>query len=82
MPKNITIYTTNTCSYCNMVKRWLQSKGQTYNEVNLDEFPDKQQEALAIAGQLTVPVTVVTRQDDTQEVVTGYNLSRLAPAIN
>lgn len=64
-----------------MVKRWLQSKGHQYSEVNLDEFPDRQQEALALAGQLTVPITIVTKQDDTQEVVTGYNLAKLAPAI-
>lgn len=79
--KDITIYTTNTCAYCVMVKRWLQSKGVGYNEVNLDENPDRQQEALAISGALTVPVTVVTKQDDSREVVVGYNLAQLAPAL-
>ena len=29
---------------------------------------------------LTVPITVVTKQDDSKEVVVGYNLSKLAPA--
>ena len=42
MPKNITIYTTNTCSYCPMVKQYLASKGLTYDEVNLEEHPDQQ----------------------------------------
>jgi hypothetical protein len=28
-----------------------------------------------------VPITVVTKQDDSKEVVVGYNLSKLAPAI-
>jgi len=81
MPKNITIFTTNTCGYCVMVKKWLGAKGYTYEEVNLDENPERQQEALAASGQLAVPVTVVTRQDDSQEVVVGYNLARLAPAL-
>lgn len=81
MPKNITIYTTNTCAYCGMVKKWLASKGHQYQEVNLDENPDKQQEAMAVSGALTVPVTVVTKQDDTQQVVVGFNLSQLAPAV-
>jgi glutaredoxin 3 len=79
--KNITIYTTNTCAYCVMVKRWLQAKGMDYSEVNLDEDPARQQEALAMSGSLTVPVTVVTREDDSQQVVVGYNLAQLAPAI-
>ena len=79
--KDITIYTTNTCAYCVMVKRWLQSKGMNYNEINLDEQPDRQQEALAMSGSLTVPVTVVTNDDDSKEVVVGYNLAQLAPVL-
>ena len=82
MAKGITIFTTNTCAYCGMVKRYLDMKGQSYEVVNLDEAPERRQEALDVSGgALTVPITVVTKQDDSQEVVVGYNLSRLAPAI-
>lgn len=82
MPKNITIFTTNTCGYCVMVKKWLGAKGYTYEEVNLDQNPDRQAEALQLSGALTVPVTVVTKQDDSKEVVVGFNLARLAPAVS
>lgn len=82
MAKNITIFTTNTCSYCVMVKRWLQAKGHDYEEINLDLNPDRRQEAYALSGALTVPITVVTKHDDSREVVVGYNLAKLAPAIN
>jgi len=78
---NITIYTTNTCSYCGMVKRYLDSKGLNYEIVNLEEHPERQAEALTLSGSLTVPITVITKQDDTKKVVVGYNLSQLAPAI-
>ncbi len=81
MPKNVTIYTTNTCAYCGMVKKWLSSKGHAYEEVNLDQNPERQAEAMQLSGAMTVPVTVVTKQDDSQEVVVGFNLSRLAPAV-
>jgi glutaredoxin 3 len=81
MPKNITIYTTNTCGYCVMVKKWLTAKGHTYEEVNIDTEPHRQAEAMAVSGAMTVPVTVVTKQDDSREVVIGFNLSRLAPAV-
>lgn len=82
MPKNITIFTTNTCAYCVMVKKWLSAKGFSYEEVNLDDEPARQQEALELSGALTVPVTVVTKQDDTRQVVVGYNLAQLAPALS
>ncbi len=81
MPKKITIYTTNTCAYCVMVKRFLDAKGHDYEVINLDEQPEKQQEALEVSGALTVPVTVVTKQDDSQQVVVGFNLAQLAPAL-
>ena len=79
--KKITIFTTNTCAYCAMVKRFLDSKGLTYNVVNLDEQPERQAEVLAKSGALTVPVTLVEHEDSTEDVVIGYNLSRLAPLV-
>ncbi|HVS79290.1 MAG TPA: glutaredoxin family protein [Candidatus Saccharimonadales bacterium] len=82
MAKDVTIFTTNTCTYCAMVKRFLDMKGQSYQVVNLDEHPERNKEALEVSGgALTVPITVVTKQDDTQQVVVGYNLAQLAPAI-
>jgi glutaredoxin 3 len=81
MVKNITIFTTNTCAYCVMVKKWLNAKGYSYEEVNLDVNPERQQDAYEMSGQLAVPVTVVTKQDDTKEIIVGYNLAKLAPAV-
>ena len=81
MPKNITIFTSNTCAYCVMVKKYLTAKGVGYEEVNIDEHPERQKDAYELSGQLAVPVTVVTKQDDSKEVVVGYNLARLAPAV-
>jgi glutaredoxin 3 len=81
MVKNITIFTTNTCAYCAMVKKYLDVKNHKYDIVNLDEQPHRQAEALALSGAMTVPVTVVTKHDDTREVIVGYNLAKLAPAV-
>lgn len=82
MPKHIAIYTTNTCAYCAMVKRWLQSKDMAYEEINLDENPERRQEVLEMSGAMTVPVTIVTKDDDSKEVVVGWNLAKLAPAVS
>ncbi len=81
MVKDITIFTTNTCGYCQMVKKYLGAKGHSYKEVNLDQEPHRQAEALQLSGAMTVPVTVVTKSDDTKEVIVGYNLAKLAPAV-
>jgi len=81
MAKNITIFTRNTCAYCGMVKKYLGAKGHSYEEVNLDQNPERQAEALSLSGALTVPVTIVTKHDDSREVIVGYNLAKLAPAV-
>lgn len=82
MVKNITIFTSDTCGYCQMVKTYLKAKGMKYDEVNLDHEPQRRSEAHSLSGALTVPVTVVTKTDDSQEIIVGYNLSKLAPAVN
>lgn len=82
MPKKITMYTTTTCAYCVMVKKWLTSKNLEYDEINLDENPEHRAEAIRISGGMTVPVTVVTKSDDTQDVIVGWNLAKLAPAVS
>ena len=56
-------------------------KGHIYSEVNVEEFPDRRAEAIELSGAQTVPVTVVTKQDGSREVITGFNLARLAPAV-
>lgn len=79
--KKITVFTTNTCAYCAMVKKWLDSKGVSYEVVNLDEQPEKQKEIYEKSGALTVPVTLIEKEDNTEEVVVGFNLARLASIV-
>lgn len=64
-----------------MVKKYLDGKGVSYNVVNLDEQPDKQKEVYAKSGALTVPVTLIEKEDSTEEVVIGFNLPKLSSAI-
>jgi glutaredoxin 3 len=82
MVKHITIFTRNTCAYCGMVKKYLGLKGHSYEEVNIDQYPERQAEAFKLSGAMTVPVTVVTKHDESMEVIIGYNLAKLAPAVS
>jgi glutaredoxin len=79
--KKITVFTTSTCAYCGMVKKWLDAKGIKYNVVNLDEQPEMQKEVFEKSGAMTVPVTLVEKEDKSEEVVVGYNLARLAAVV-
>lgn len=81
MSKKITVFTTSTCAYCPMVKKYLDGKGVKYDVVNLDEQPEKQKEVYEKSGALTVPITLIEKEDSTEEVVVGFNLPRLSTAI-
>ena len=81
MPKHIAIYTTNNCSYCVMVKKWLTSKNLPYEEINVEEHPERRAEAQEVSGARTVPVTIVTKNDDSKQVIVGWNPSQLMPAV-
>ena len=63
-----------------MVKKYLTYKGIEYEEVNLDDHPERRAEAEQASGARTTPVTIIT-QDDSRRVVVGYNLRQLAPAL-
>lgn len=85
--KKITIYTTNTCAYCDMVKKWLTSKGQTFSVVNLDEeSPEVRQKVINLSGAMTVPVTVIEHIQEDQvaktDITVGWNPAKLASALN
>ncbi len=64
-----------------MVKKFMAMKGQTYIEVNIEEFPEKQQEMIEMTGAMTVPVTIVVKDDSTKDITVGFNAAKLASAI-
>lgn len=69
----ITVFTTNACAYCKMVKQFLTLKGKDYQEVNLNDNPEIRQELFEKTGAMTVPITQV---DD--QFIIGWNRQRLA----
>lgn len=79
--KNITVFSTTTCAYCPMVKKWLQHKGYDYEEVMLDHDSSRQQEMIQKSGQMAVPVTIIEKDDGSEKVVVGYNIGQLVSAV-
>ncbi|HSE29495.1 MAG TPA: glutaredoxin family protein [Candidatus Saccharimonadales bacterium] len=85
--KKITVYTTNSCAYCEMVKRFLNGKGVDFNVVNLDEEPSEvRQKVIEMSGAMTVPVIVVEKELETGEtevmdITVGWNPGKLASAV-
>jgi glutaredoxin 3 len=59
---NITLYTTDPCGFCRSAKSLLESRGVTYEEVNLAKDPDGRAELVALTGQMTFPQILVGKR--------------------
>jgi glutaredoxin 3 len=55
----ITIYTTDTCSFCSRVKGLLQTHGVTYEEINLTRDPDGRAELSQRTGMMSFPQVLI-----------------------
>lgn len=60
--KNVKIYSTPTCTYCNMAKDFFKEKGVAYEEYNVATDLDKRKEMVEKSGQMGVPVIDVEGQ--------------------
>jgi glutaredoxin 3 len=71
--KNVKIYSTPSCGYCNMAKEYMKSKGVAYTEFNVAADPDKRKEMIDATGQMGVPVIDVDGQ-----IMVGYDEGQLS----
>ena len=69
--KNITVYSSNTCSNCTAAKEYLKEKGYEYLEKNVSTDPASRKELISL-GYMGVPVIMID-----EDVVVGFNKSKL-----
>lgn len=72
MQKNVTIYSTPSCHYCNLAKDFFKANGVAYTEINVAADREKAREMVQKSGQMGVPVILVD-----QEMVIGFDEARL-----
>ncbi len=73
MDKNVTIYSTPTCHFCQMSKEFFTANGVTYTEHNVASDLEKRQEMIKKSGQMGVPVIFVG-----EEMIVGFDKEKLS----
>ena len=63
----ITVYTTEPCSFCARVKQLLAQRGVVYEEINLSKDPEGRAELVERTGMLSFPQVVIG-----DEVIGGF----------
>lgn len=81
MANTITVYTRTKCPYCQLVKKFLDSKGAVYKTINMEEDAEAMQAVMSMTGRTIAPTTIIEKDDGTKEIVVGFNLGQIAPAI-
>jgi len=64
----ITIYSTPTCTYCQLAKQFFTENDMQYTEIDVAADADKRTEMIEKTGQMGVPVIEI---DD--QVVVGFD---------
>lgn len=69
--QSVTVYTSDTCGYCHMVKQYLKDKNVPYTEKNVSRDADARKELIE-QGYMGVPVILVGN-----ETVVGFDKIKL-----
>lgn len=77
----VKIYSTVTCPYCKMEKEYLESKDIPYENIFVDQVPSAAEEMVKISGQMGVPFTVITKDDNSQVTVLGFDKDKINEAL-
>lgn len=74
--KNVKVYSTATCPFCNKVKQFLQDNSVEYEDIDVGLNQDKVQEMVEKSGQMGVPVV-----DIEGEIIVGFDKDKISQAL-
>jgi glutaredoxin-like YruB-family protein len=72
----VKIYSTPWCPYCKMAKDFLEEHNIKFEDINVQEKPEKAEEMIKVSGQKGVPVITINGK-----VILGFNLEALKNAL-
>ena len=74
--KNVVIYSTPTCHFCQLSKEFFKKNNVEYTDYDVSTDADKRQEMIEKSGQMGVPVIFI---DD--EILIGFDEAKLSQAL-
>lgn len=77
----ITVYSTKTCAYCAMLKKWLDEKQISYTNYSVDTNPFAAQMMVNLSGQMGVPFSTIEHEDGSMDKILGFDVQRFEHAL-
>jgi glutaredoxin 3 len=83
MAAEVTVYTTDPCSFCTRAKQLLDARGIAYSEINLARDPAGRAELLERTGMMSFPQIIINDElvGGFQETLAADQSGRLAQLI-
>jgi len=78
----IKVYSTPTCVYCNMLKGFLTDSKVEFEAIDVSLDQEAGKEMVAKSGQMGVPVSIITTDDNKEEVIVGFDKERISELLN
>ena len=70
--KEVIVYSTPSCVYCNAAKVFFKQNNIAYTEHNVAADPERRKEMIEKSGQMGVPVIIIGG-----EIVVGFNQPKI-----
>jgi glutaredoxin-like YruB-family protein len=73
---SVTIYSADWCAFCHAAKQYLDSKGVSFTERNVENDMSAAQESVSKSGQMGIPVLDINGQ-----IIVGFDRPRIDAAL-
>jgi len=74
---NITVYSTEFCGFCKMVKKFLDEHNIKYADIDVGRDEEAAKKMIEKSGQQGVPVIIVEK-DGKEDVIIGFQKNKLS----
>ena len=78
----ITVYSTQSCPYCVMLKRWLDAKKVEYTNIFVDEDGEAARKMIDLSGQMGVPFSTIEFDDGRMAKILGFDVHQFEHALS
>lgn len=72
----IKVYSTPTCPYCTIAKKYFDDNGVKYDEVDVSLDEKQAEEMQQKSGQMGVPVIIINSEDK-EDVIVGFDKNKI-----
>ena len=73
---NVTVYSTSWCGFCHQAKKYFDSIGVKYNDINVEEDHQAAEDMVKKSGQMGVPVIEIGN-----DIIVGFDKPKIDAAL-